>query len=275
MSDFKNNQCVLELVNKLRERRVIPFVGAGVSATAGLPSWDGLVERVSNALQIDRNMIREKRDLLVAIEYLMLKGRDIIPSILADILERSQNVPEPSDLIMNIARLEVPAIYTTNWDDLLEEAYRRLNRTFTSIAQPADLTRISLGATPIVKYHGSIKYPTTMVISESQYYERFGIDSPFDLRLRADMMEYHFLFLGYSLRDYNIRYIWNRTQRLFRDIDGAQPPCAYFVATHPDDVFYTVLRANNIRVIELTNRDEFPSFVQYISQAGVPKSNIT
>ncbi|QDV25870.1 SIR2 family protein [Aureliella helgolandensis] len=266
MSDFRTDPLVEELVERLMERRVIPFAGAGVSANAGLPGWDELVSRVASALGISPEAIREKRDLLVAIEYLMIQGKDVIPTILADILEWSKNIPDPPEPIKNIARLDAPAVYTTNWDDLQEEAYKQLGKPYTSVAHPTDLTKLSSSATPILKYHGSIHHPNTMVISESQYYERFGIDSPFDLRLRADMMEYHMLFLGYSFRDYNVRYIWNRTQKLFGDIDLAEPRCAFFVATRTDPIFHAVLEASNIRVIHLDGHGEFPLFMEHLSK---------
>ena len=82
MQDYGTNPIVIDLIDQLRKNKVIPFVGAGVSANAGLPGWGDLVDRVSDALNVDRNVIREKRDLLVAIEYLMIQGQDIIPSIL-------------------------------------------------------------------------------------------------------------------------------------------------------------------------------------------------
>ena len=39
-----------ELVSLFREGRVIPFVGAGMSANVGYPSWDALLERLGENL---------------------------------------------------------------------------------------------------------------------------------------------------------------------------------------------------------------------------------
>jgi hypothetical protein len=40
-----------ELIEMLRTRKVIPFVGAGFSAVLGLPEWDVLLARVSSEIE--------------------------------------------------------------------------------------------------------------------------------------------------------------------------------------------------------------------------------
>ena len=41
------------LVERLRQRQVILFAGAGISMSVGLPSWRELMERIGNELEID------------------------------------------------------------------------------------------------------------------------------------------------------------------------------------------------------------------------------
>ena len=41
------------LIERLRQRQVILFAGAGISMSVGLPSWRELMERIGSELEID------------------------------------------------------------------------------------------------------------------------------------------------------------------------------------------------------------------------------
>jgi hypothetical protein len=59
----------------------------------------------------------------------------------------------------------------------------------------------------IIKFHGDFSAPETMVLTESQYFERMALDTAMDIRLRADALGRALLFIGYSLTDVNVRYL--------------------------------------------------------------------
>ena len=267
MNHFKKNKDISDILERLRAKKLVPFVGTGMSSHLGLPDWQELVNKVASMTGQNPEEIKEKRDLLVSIEYLVILGHDKVNDILSDILQKAIDSSVQSHRHECLAQFDAPTIYTTNWDNVIEHTYDRLSRPYNLVETASDFLRLDPSITTIIKYHGSLSHPETLVITESDYYDRFGIDSPFDLRLRADLMEKSLLFLGYSLRDYNVRYIWNRAQKtLNRVLDsGAKPPPSYFVSVSRDNVFETVLSKNNIITINLDSKDQFPIFLEYLA----------
>ncbi|TIX44262.1 MAG: Sir2 family NAD-dependent protein deacetylase, partial [Mesorhizobium sp.] len=46
-----------QLAQSVKERRAILFVGAGVSMSVGLPSWQKLIQHMEDELCLDRDMV--------------------------------------------------------------------------------------------------------------------------------------------------------------------------------------------------------------------------
>ncbi|TIP61329.1 MAG: Sir2 family NAD-dependent protein deacetylase, partial [Mesorhizobium sp.] len=46
-----------QLAQSVKERRAILFVGAGVSMSVGLPSWEKLIEHMVDELGLDREVV--------------------------------------------------------------------------------------------------------------------------------------------------------------------------------------------------------------------------
>jgi hypothetical protein len=235
-----------------------------MSKPLGLPDWDDLVDEVAKRTDQDPNMIKEKRDLLVAIEYLFIRGTAKIEEVLATILDRADEPVPHSTAHEYLVALDAPVIYTTNWDNVIEGTYDHLSKSYNLVETANDFLYLRPWKPTIIKYHGSLRHPKTLVVTESDYYERFGTDSPFDIRLRSDLMEKSLLFLGYSLRDYNVRYLWNRVQKTLSAVVADRPPPSYFVAVHRDEVFETVLAKNNIVTINLDSAKQFVPFMKHL-----------
>ncbi len=136
-----------------------------------------------------------------------------------------------------------PLLLTTNYDDLLERAlteagepfdvvwyeakrgprhgrflHRAPGRDVVSIERPNEYTDLALDdRTVILKLHGAIDRSNakgdSYVITEDSYIDYLVGDDveaqiPFTLVERLE--ESHFLFLGYSMHDWNLRVILNR-----------------------------------------------------------------
>lgn len=133
-------------------------------------------------------------------------------------------------------------IVTTNYDDALERAFRSLNEPFDLVtyvaegdargkfmhtapdgkARPIDKPNKYLGLAPderttILKIHGVVdrnnRARDSYVITEDHYIDYLShkdIAQQLPAQLLEKMSWSHFLFLGYSLRDWNLRVILHR-----------------------------------------------------------------
>jgi hypothetical protein len=202
-----------QIAESLRERRAILFVGAGVSMSVGLPSWRKLIEHMGNELGLDGNMIDMPDATYPALaEYYRLKHGSIGP--LRSWMDREWSVSrekvERSAIHKLIVSLDFPIIYTTNYDRNLEVAFEIYGRPFVKVANAKDIAKASGGITQIVKYHGDFDDDTSLVLAETDYFDRLSFDSPLDVKFRADALGRTILFIGYSMSDMNIRLLLHR-----------------------------------------------------------------
>ncbi|PXF56930.1 MAG: hypothetical protein C4B58_11745 [Deltaproteobacteria bacterium] len=108
------------LSDEIVKNRLIVFVGAGCSLSAGLPSWRELVDGLLKEYHIET----KDADLLrlasrIEREVGKLKLRE-------SIAERLRTRPEiESPLHDKLVRLDVNLFVTTNYDHLLEDTFRK------------------------------------------------------------------------------------------------------------------------------------------------------
>jgi hypothetical protein len=134
-------------------------------------------------------------------------------------------------------------VITTNYDDLVERAFddrgepydlvwyeakrgslggkfihRAPDGKAVGIERPNKYTRLSLSERPVIlKLHGAVDRTDakgdSFVITEDHYIDYLSqgdIGGQIPMTLRERMADSHFLFLGYSMRDWNLRVILNR-----------------------------------------------------------------
>src|SRR5262249_1763497 len=168
---------------------------------------------------------------------------------------------------------------TTNYDDALEQAFQEAEEPFdlvtyvargehrgkflhrppggdmTLIEQPNAYRRLSLEErTVILKIHGAVDREDadrdSYVITEDNYIEYLAqtdISNLIPASLMAVMHESHFLFIGYSLGDWNLRVILHR-------IWGAQPFDERFkswaIQKKPSELEERLWRERNVEILD-------------------------
>lgn len=195
-----------DLMEQLKERRVIPFIGAGFSAALGLPDWSTLLREVSKELDLKKDFDEIERccqgDYLQIAEYLFLKcDRSVGPirHVMSRVLQATAT--KLSTAHIELVNLNAPQIYTTNYDEEIEKTFRRLLQPYASVALPKHIAGADRTKTQIVKYHGDLRFDATLVLTESSYYNRLEFESPLDLKFRSDLLGRSVLFIGYSFRE--------------------------------------------------------------------------
>jgi NAD-dependent SIR2 family protein deacetylase len=145
------------------------FVGAGISLGSRLPSWRELMEPLK--IDLGEEVDASASYLEIAELYESKHSRRDLVEYLKDRLGDVRfELTKAHELIVG---LPVQRIYTTNFDNLLEQASskRRLNRNVIIDASHigfSDTSRLS-----IIKLHGDLSDINSLVISASDYYGYF------------------------------------------------------------------------------------------------------
>lgn len=256
-----------DLVSKLSKQQVVLFVGAGVSMSLNLPSYAELIRQLGDQVGFDGAIFEGFGDYLTLAEYYHLQKDGLLElqRHLQKSWRRSRKEILASPVHRAIVELGCSLIYTTNFDGFLEQAYRGMKRRYRTIRTAKDLVDLDDNGTHIVKLHGHLSSPATMVFTETSYFERLSFESPLDVKLRADALGKSLLFIGYSLSDINIRYLLFRLQRQWeKEERPALRPKSYVFLSRPNPVQSEVLRSRGVEPIEATTTNPVDSLATFL-----------
>lgn len=257
------------LIQAVRARQAILFVGAGVSRQLGLPSWSELIAEMAKQLDYDPAVFQSQGGYLELAEYYKIKKTTM--GSLRSWMDRTWHTEEEkvdhSRIHQAILGLRFPLIYTTNYDRWLEIAFRRSKQEFTKVANVGNFTSIRDGITQIIKLHGDLDDDDSLVLTETSYFERLAFESPLDIKLRSDTIGKSILFVGYSLSDINIRYLLYKLHRLWDESEFvAARPKSYIFLTRPNAVQEVILEERGIIPIVSEIDDESESLTAFMEK---------
>lgn len=211
-----------KLVDAYQSQRLIPFLGAGFSAPLRLPGWSELMQWMGEPLGFDPAVFELQGMPWQQAGYYELEKGSLDPFIAQ--MRRRFHAPKANALRRKsaqhraLAQLDVRRIYTTNFEHHVERALRDAGKKVEALVRLEDFAKPRRhDACQVVKFHGDLEHPDTVVLTERQFFERFRLEAAPDQCLRADLLGHVFLFVGYSFSDINIRYIWYRMDRLRRE----------------------------------------------------------
>jgi SIR2-like protein len=246
------------LAEAIRRREVILFVGGGISQNLGLPDFSELIEHLAGEMQLNLRDLSLDDYPVLAEAYLKNSGDFAELRDWMNTLWHSPSVDVSRSAVHNLLLdLDFPTIYTTNYDHWLEAAYDVRNKRYRKIVSITDLAHPRDGRTEIIKFHGDFDAEETMVLTETSYFQRMAFEAPLDIRLRADSLARPLLFLGYSLRDVNMRYLLFRLEEIWKSTPHANKrPCSYIFMAESQPAQEIVLRSRNVE--PLVFADENP-----------------
>ena len=244
------------LVDHLRDKRCVLFCGSGVSASAGLPTWKTLlthiVEQLAGPVRDDANQ-EELRRLIDSGKLLEVADhcKEALGPPYYDILSEQlrgvrETVPEIHRII---TKLPFASVVTTNYDKLLERAYATVgNWPRTPTHRDLDTLGPLLfnGGFFILKAHGDIDRPDSLVLTTRDYQEIIHANPSFNAFFSALLLTKAVLFVGYSLNDPDFRLLMDRQLTVFK----GHVPARYALMTGLGKVECEVLwRTAQIKVI--------------------------
>ena len=223
-----------------KQNRLVVFVGAGVSANSGVPTWKILIDSFKKDLPEN---IKEENDYLkIAQLYRDLRGGKEYLDKVKEVLKYGK--VSPNNIHKEILDLDPCHIVTTNYDDLLEQSALTYNHQYYVVRQDIDLPA-NKGEKMIIKMHGDFNLGN-IVLTENDYFDysrNFPLIKSYVVSLFATKLV---LFVGFSFNDINLKYIL----RNVRNVLGDKMQQAYLLTdTKYDNIIEAYYQSKGLRLI--------------------------
>lgn len=261
---------ITALASEIHDRRAILFVGAGVSAGLGLPSWRDLIAQLGEELGYDAAEFLElSTDFRSLTEYYRLaKGSiDELRDRMLELWNVQDDALRRSAAHRLIVQLQFPIIYTTNYDHLLERAFELHGKRFNKTVTAKDIAREDPSLPTIVKFHGDLDDASSLVVTETDYFRRLSFKEPLDIKLTADAFARTVLFVGYSLSDVNLRLMLHRMRGIWLE-SGYQSvrPRSYIFMARANAVQERILDSWGVTPLFDHDADEGGALVAFLGR---------
>jgi len=258
------------LARAICERRVILFAGAGLSMSVGLPSWSQLISHLAEELELADDILESPGATYQTLaEYYRIRQGSIGP--LRSWMDRTWRVSEEkvraSRLHRLIIDLDFPIIYTTNYDRNIETAFDLDGRDYVKVANARDIAKTRENVTHVVKFHGDFDDDESLVITETDYFNRLAFDAPMDIKFRSDALGKTVLFVGYSMTDMNIRLLMHKLWRTWR-LSGYEKdrPSSFVFMANANPVQEAILSEWGLTVVKSHADDPETALTEFLER---------
>ncbi len=187
------------------------FAGAGLSRSSGFVDWKGLLRGIAHDLGLNVDL---EGDLVALAQYHVNSkgGRGTLNQLILDEFTKDAKATKNHEFL---ARLPINTLWTTNYDTLIEEAFRNANKRLDVKVHRDDLALYKPKRDAVLyKMHGDVSAPGEAVLTKEDYETYHERRSLFSLALQGDLITKTFLFLGFSFTDPNIDHVLARIRGL-------------------------------------------------------------
>ena len=231
------------LVDAVKQRQAVLFAGAGISYNAvkvgglELRNWVGTeIKKDCPAYDFMNRSLEDVCD-----EYEVLNDRPKLVDLFAGLIP--QSVPPLRSHLSAVRSFRF--VITTNWDLLFESAYRKIGQRYQILMEEADAPMFDYDQHNLLKIHGSIDRPRSMVCTTSDY-EGY-VDTHSNLFDRVADLIYNntVIFVGHGLRDEHLRRLLYRIRRQRGELQRRS-----YVVGFYDEVRTKLLESRKMQVIQ-------------------------
>lgn len=247
MSEIPSSQLICEMAQAIAKGQAVFFVGAGLSAMAGAPTWDQLIQPLQARLTPPTT---ETSPLLLAQFFTNQFSRNELLAHMQRQIAATQLKPTKAHAVL--CSLPVSVFVTTNYDNLLEAELQVQGRSPQVIRDEKNLPLWDESTTTqVLKIHGDLSAVESVVLTDSDYV-RFISDKSLMKRKLAELFCYRtVIFIGYSLRDPNVSYVFNS---ISHELGSLKRP-AYILTFDADHHQQMEWRRRGIRPLSLDTRN--------------------
>lgn len=258
---------VKTLARRIKPEQTILLLGAGAAVPSGAPTGADLARFLGRRLTPPRT-----GDNLTEISTIfehVLSRRDLMDAI-QDRLERL----EPTGGLLLLPEFDWRSIYSTNFDQLVEKAYRKADRPLNVIRSNFDWSR-GMSGEVLYKIHGCITQDVSrghkhrMVITERDYDQVEDYHETLFTSLAAEMLTCDTLIIGQSLADQHLKELAKKASQLHNDSGTAGR--VYLLAYNGDSDRALIYEQWGIDV----TTGSLDSLLHAISESHVPLSQRT
>lgn len=250
----------------LRRDKVTLFLGAGVSASAGAPAWDSLLEQLCikngiSKLDTDINSITKGR---YVIDQYKKQDKDLNQTdFYTDIKEILYKSVRESELVAAISKIaqkrNVESIITYNYDSLIEE---EINKDHNKCESIYDKKRTNI--LPVYHVHGYIAKSgehSDLILGEQEYHDVYAESYNW-----GNVEQLHALcrttcfFIGLSMADPNLRRLLDISNK-----DSDIEPAHYvFLRRIEYNIPFTdaIMRGFGVNCIWYDNHEDLPKILE-------------
>src|ERR1700731_1460947 len=130
LGDIGDNKLMLELLDPYIER-LVPFVGAGLSANFGYPGWKKLLQGMAGRLNLRQQVddLLDQNHYEEAAELVQNDRPGVFTDTLCQVFDHKK-LPRPlgKGAVRHLPRLAKGPVLTTNFDRVIEAAFEDVGR---------------------------------------------------------------------------------------------------------------------------------------------------
>lgn len=218
-------QAAKSLGAQAAQGQLVPFLGSGVSATAGAPTWPQLIHQLADRLDLDDQQRAQLSELDVLDQAHVVRELSGEQDIDFGTMVAEQVMVERYGLAPALlASLPVNQAVTLNYDRLFEIASEDVGRPVTVLPEAS----AAAGERWLLKLHGTVTDPGSIVLTRDDYLGYGANRGALSAIVKALLFTHRLLFVGFGLAD-------DHVHAIVHDVRRAMP------ATANDRTFGTAL----------------------------------
>ena len=268
MHELRNTIEIPFDLNKLAQAihigKAVVYTGAGTSIPSGLPGWKNFLddclaqaEQADSSISASDRQYSQARSLLDEGDY--LRSAALLHQIIGQGLEQYVwntfgKACQPNPIHFAITRIPFSLAITTNYDRLLESAYKYRPNVWTWRDPEALFSAIKHRRFSVVKIHGDVGNGPSLVLTKNQYRDLMHLNRAFNDCLVSLLSLRTFLFIGSSLNDSDLIQLMQSAKLLYGEDFGP-----HYAVTFSDEVDESLARllkdSYNIHCVRCTKDD--------------------
>lgn len=254
------------LVRELRPEHTILLFGAGSSMPSNAPAPQAIINHLSNCFSIPSAGF----NLAEFTELVEQRSKDR-RRMITEVRSLFKNL-KPTAGLLNLPIYDWKSIYTTNYDDLIEQAFKKKSKPIGLFTSNFDFGNTNRNAeTRLYKIHGTLDKDVAfgdhsrMILSESDYNLAQDYREHMFTALQMDLAESDLVIIGSSLSDDDIKPLISRALQLnTKAMVGGRISLLMY---HRDEARADLYRGQGINVV-FGGIDDF--FVQMAKKSSGP-----